>query len=56
MIWAGFSPGRSRTPYSALALTHSTIRPRWSGYLAILASKKPVAVFSVRSSSSASSR
>ena len=28
------------------ALTHRTIRPRWSGYLSILALKKPAAVVS----------
>jgi choline dehydrogenase-like flavoprotein len=39
VIWAGFSPGCSRTPYSALAVTHRISRPRWSGYLSILALK-----------------
>ena len=28
VIWAGFSPGCSRTPYSARAVTHRISRPR----------------------------
>ena len=34
----------------------ATVRPRWFGYLSIFALKKSTAVFSVRRSSSASSR
>ena len=39
MILRGSSRGFSRTPYSARAVTHRISRPRWSGYLSILALK-----------------